>query len=331
MNILICYGTRPEFLKIKPLLKKLDNNVNYKTLFTGQHVDIIDKNYIPDYKLDITNNDNRLDSVLSSCFNQNHIFKDITHVLIQGDTTSALGMAIAGFHRKLKIIHLEAGLRTYDNHNPYPEEANRQMISRITDIHLCPTKMNKINLEKENVNGSMYIVGNTGLDNLLDWKNKCVYKNKILITLHRRENHDIIKNWFTEINNLALENKDYEFILPIHPNPNVLKWKHLLNNVNVIEPLKHSDLLDLIVETKFIISDSGGLQEEASFFNKKIIVCRKTTERPETLGTNSFLCTDISLLNELFYKIKNDFIIDIKSPFGDGYSSDKILNILKSI
>src|SRR6478735_88878 len=330
MNILIAYGTRPEFLKIKPLIDKMKDVISFKTVFTGQHKDIIDKNYLPDYKLNIIDNSNRLDSVLSSCLNNDDIFKNITHVLIQGDTTSALGIAMSAFNTKIKVIHLEAGLRTYDLENPYPEEGNRQMISRITDIHLCPTKNNKINLEEECVNGDIYVVGNTGLDNLVEYKPKIIYENKILITLHRRENHDIIDKWFEELNHLAENNKDIEFILPLHPNPNVQKFKYILTHVNVIEPLDHKELLNILVKCKFIISDSGGLQEEASFLNKKIIVCRKVTERPESLGLTSFYCKKYNDLKNIFNDVNTNYIVDVSSPFGDGYSSEKIIKILKN-
>ncbi len=334
MNILIGYGTRPEFIKVKPLIDKLKGQIDFKTVFTGQHIDIINKDYTPDYMLTIPNESNRLDSVLISSLNNEEIFEGITHVLVQGDTTSALSLALAGFHRKVKVIHLEAGLRTYDFNNPYPEEMNRQLIARIADINLCPTDLNVMNLQSENVKGDMHIVGNTGLDSLVEWKTKCEYTNKILITLHRRENHDIIDKWFSEINLLAKSNKDLEFILPIHPNPNVQKWKHLLTNVNVIEPLSHNELLSLLVQSKFIISDSGGLQEECSFFNKKIIVCREKTERRESVDYTSFMCKSPNNLKHLFDFVNNKYyntdvhgIIPV-CPFGDGNAAEKILTVL---
>ncbi len=331
MNILIGYGTRPEFIKIKPLLDKMRGVIDFKTVFTGQHLDIINKDYIPDYSLNIPEGSNRLDCVISSAFNNDEIFNNITHVMVQGDTSSALSLAIAAFHRKIKVIHLEAGLRSHDSNNPYPEEMNRQLIGRIANIHLCPTFLNKINLESENIYNNIHVVGNTGLDSLIDWKDKCEYTNKILITLHRRENHDIIDKWFSEINNLAFQHKDLEFILPIHPNPNVQKWKHLLNNITIIEPLQHKDLLDLLVKTKFVISDSGGLQEECSFFNKKIIVCREKTERSESIDITSFMCENPQKLNKVFDNVNKNYDADFKkkSPFGDGYSSEKIVDILK--
>jgi UDP-N-acetylglucosamine 2-epimerase (non-hydrolysing) len=140
--ILICYGTRPEHIKISPLLSEMKDKIPYKTLFTGQHTDLV-KNVNFDFDLKIKDGNNRLDSVVQSCLNLDEdIFEGISHILVQGDTVSAYSLALAAFHRGIKIIHLEAGLRTYDFNNPYPEEAYRQCISRISDINLCPTQNN---------------------------------------------------------------------------------------------------------------------------------------------------------------------------------------------
>ncbi len=270
MKILICFGTRPEWLKVKPLLETLDN---YQLLFTGQHVNLL-KDVCTDYKIKINENKNRLDQLVSDCLLQ-FPDGDFDAVLIQGDTASAFACALAAFHRGKKIYYLEAGLMTYDLNHPYPEEGYRQMISRISDVNLCPTTLSKDNLIHELVKGESYVVGNTVLDNLLPYKEKCEYNNKILVTLHRRENHELIDSWFKEINLLAKNNTDLEFLLPIHPNPNVEKHKHLLTHVNVLNPLPHAMLLDILVKCKLVVSDSGGIQEEGSFLNKKVIVCKE--------------------------------------------------------
>jgi UDP-N-acetylglucosamine 2-epimerase len=335
--ILICYGTRPEFIKIKPIIEEVKGIIPFKTLFTGQHKHIIQSEYKPDFSLEIPEGENRLDSVLTSGMNiEQDVFKDITHVLVQGDTTSVLSLALASFHRGIKVIHLEAGLRTYDFENPFPEEANRQLVSRITDIHLCPTELNKSNLIEEKTKGEKFVVGNTVLDNLKEYKEKCRYGNKVLITLHRRENHELIGEnhelidlWFKVINDLAKENPELEFILPIHPNPNVQKYKPLLTNVNVVEPLPHNELLDLLCECKFVISDSGGLQEECSFLNKKVIVCRKVTERPESINIHSFMCDSPTDLFGLVEDINSNYEVDEPCPYGDGDSVTKIIEVLK--
>jgi UDP-N-acetylglucosamine 2-epimerase (non-hydrolysing) len=326
--ILFVIGTRPEYIKIKPLLEKLSEN-SYKTLFTGQH-----EHLLLDVKFDnflkIQDGNNRLDCILKSTLDSN-IFSmhKITHVVVQGDTTSALGLAISAFNHGITVIHLEAGLRTFDFQNPYPEEMNRQLISKIATIHLCPTELNKINLVNEKVNGRMYVVGNTVLDSLKEYKNKTCYENNVLITLHRRENHELIDRWFLEIDRLAQEYSNLNFLCPIHPNPNVLKHKDLLKHVMVCEPIPHKDLLNYLLKCKLVISDSGGLQEECSFLNKKILVCRNTTERVESLDITSFLC-NVDTLNIQFKKHINDFIVNSECPFGDGNSCDKILSIFKN-
>ena len=321
---LLCFGTRPEWLKIKPLIKILDN---YQLLFTGQHPDLL-KDIKVDYKITIKNNPNRLDQLISDCLLQ-FPDGDFDSVLVQGDTASAFACAIAAFHKQKKIYYLEAGLRTYNLNHPYPEEGYRQMIARISDINLCPTTISEQNLINEKTKGECFVVGNTVLDNLLPYKEKCEYTNKVLITLHRRENHHWMGQWFKEVDKLAKNNPDLDFILPLHPNPNVQKYKHLLKNINVVKPLSHPELLDLLVKCKLVISDSGGLQEEGSFFNKKVIVCRETTERPEAIETGHlFLCSSPNELKAKFGKLIKDYYINAMCPYGDGKSSIIIKNIL---
>lgn len=328
--ILITYGTRPEYIKVKPLISQFEkDNVPYKILFTGQHKDIACGYY--DFKINMVElSENRLDSVIANLMKiPSEVFENITHILVQGDTTSVVGLSLCALHRKINVIHLEAGLRTYDYENPYPEENNRKIVSSIAKIHLCPTKINADNLLNEKVIGDIHIVGNTVLDNLIEYKNKCEYTNKVLVTLHRRENHDKIDIWFRNINELAKKYNNLEFILPIHPNPNVQKHKDMLTNIKVINPLSHEELLEILVKTKLVITDSGGLQEECSFFNKKCLVCRKVTERPESLGTTSFLVSDPNDLNNMFNIHLNSFEVQTDCPYGDGCSSERISKILK--
>jgi UDP-N-acetylglucosamine 2-epimerase (non-hydrolysing) len=336
--ILLVYGTRPEYLKLKPLITELTKNgVNHKVLFTGQQKDLA--NFPYDYSIRIDDGLNRLDTIVKSLMdNLEYYIKPtrgeyiITHVLVQGDTTTALAMALSAFHHGLKVIHLEAGLRTYDKYNPYPEEINRRLISQIADIHLCPTEQNQHNLFNEiSYSGNVHVVGNTVIDNLLEYKDKCEYTNKILVTLHRRENHHWIDQWFTEIDKLAEKHQEYEFILPIHPNPNVLKHKDLLKHVTVIEPLPYEELLELLVKTRLVITDSGGLQEECSFFNKKCLTCRITTERPEAIGQSTFMVSSPNVLDYVFNLSHNQYEINYDCPFGDGHAAEKIYEILKDI
>jgi UDP-N-acetylglucosamine 2-epimerase (non-hydrolysing) len=338
--LLIAYGTRPEWLKLKPVIDALKNKkIKFRVLFTGQHVDIAPKD--ADHLIDLSKHNSkgvdRLNFVLSKCIEDTAKIlsssPEIKQVMVQGDTTSALGVAMAAYNVGVKVIHLEAGLRTYDLNNPFPEEANRQLISRIAAIHLCPTHYNNSNLDHEIVGGKRYVVGNTALDNLHPYLAKCEYDNKILVTLHRRENHDIIADWFQTINQIAGIYKDHEFVLPLHPNPNVRKHVDILTNVKVVEPLSHQDLLNILVKCKFVITDSGGIQEECSFLGKKAIVCRKETERPEAIGHTTQLCESPAELKSMVFEMmeKYELQYEHQCPFGDGQSAKKIVKILKDI
>lgn len=325
MSILICFGTRPEYIKVKSLIEHLPN---IRTCFTGQHPDLL-KDVDVDYKLDIGRDlsANRLNNVIINILTYD-VFEGVQYVLVQGDTTSALAMALSAFNNQKKIIHLEAGLRSNDLKDPYPEEMNRQVISRLADIHLCPTEFNKANLLSENVSGSIYVVGNTGLDNIS--RDGCVYSNKVLVTLHRRDNHDIMGEWFLELEKLASKYPDLEFVLPLHPNPNVQKYRGLLHKVKVVEPMAHGELIDLLKRCKFVISDSGGLQEEASYLNKKIIVCRRTTERPESIGIHSVMCGWPNKLEEIVDAVYADYVVNAETvcPYGDGMSWKRVMGVM---
>jgi UDP-N-acetylglucosamine 2-epimerase (non-hydrolysing) len=332
--ILLTYGTRPEKIKIDPLIKEMIKfGIPFKTLFTGQHKNIVTND--SDYELDfIEYPNNRLDCIIKNCMSiPESYFDGIKYILVQGDTTSVVGLSLSAIHRKIKVIHLEAGLRSYDTNNPYPEEYNRKLVSSIADIHLCPTENNKENLLKENIEEKkIFVVGNTGLDHLYDCRESISYQNKILITLHRRENHEMMEKWFYEINKLSLIHKDLEFILPIHPNPNVQKHKKILTNINVIEPLKHEELIDILINCKLVITDSGGIQEESSFLKKKCLVCRTSTERTESLEINTFLVKDPSNLIELFdYHLYRYNEINGECPYGNGKSSEKICEIIQRL
>jgi len=332
--ILLAYGTRPEWIKIKPIIDEFKkNNFEYKLLFTGQH-ETISTEFIYDKQIIIGIGENRLDTIVAACINRfGLLIKEwsITHVMVQGDTTSAMAVALSAFHHGIKVIHLEAGLRTYDKQNPYPEEINRRIISQIADIHLCPTIKAQLNLFSEQIIDNVYVVGNTVIDNLLSYKDKCTYTNKILVTLHRRENHYLMDRWFKELENLATMYPEYAFILPLHPNPNVQKWKYLLKNMIVIDPLPYEKMLDLLVQCRLVITDSGGLQEEACFFNKKCLTCRIVTERPEAIELSTFMVERPNMLMGAFIRHIDNYKINVECPFGDGHAAEKIMKILKEL
>ena len=336
MKILICYGTRPEWIKIKPLIQAFkESNIEYRILQVKQHATLLEENEEANVILEISDhylNQNRLDIILSHLVHIPAVaYHDVTHVLVQGDTATALMCALGAFHRKIPVIHLEAGLRTRDKENPYPEETYRQLISRIADIHLAPTSQNVSNLDGEHVLGRYFNVGNTVLDNLISYRDKTSYGNEVLITLHRRENHEQMDEWFKAISDIALDNPETVYTLPIHPNPNVMKHKHLLKGVNVVFPIPYEQFIERLVQCKYIISDSGGIQEEASFLGKKVIVCRKVTERPETVGSNSTLCASPSDLVSIEKNHRENFAIEQNNTYGDGYSALKIVKVLKSL
>jgi UDP-N-acetylglucosamine 2-epimerase (non-hydrolysing) len=326
-KILICFGTRPEYIKVKSLIENLENIL---VCYIGQHIDITEEIKY-DFKIDIDHDisKNRLNNIICNIMKNTEIFLNVEYVLVQGDTTSACGMALSAFNNKKKVIHLEAGLRSYNIENPYPEEMNRQIISRIASIHLCPTELNRNNLLKEKVMGEIFVTGNTGLDNID--KSNCSYENKVLVTLHRRENHDIIEEWFNEIEDVALKYNEIEFIIPLHHNPEIQKHKYIFNKVKMCNPLTHEELINYIKKCKFVISDSGGLQEECSFLNKKIIICRKTTEREEILETNGYLCKEPDMLEKYVNKVINNYECNNKCPYGNGNSWKNIKEILTNL
>lgn len=333
MMLLIAFGTRPEWIKIKPVVDKINGKIPFRLLCTGQHSSLIDdslKQYSLSYLKIQDQVANRLDSIVTSILSQVDDYLDgITHVMIQGDTTSAFAIALAAFHRKLKIIHLEAGLRSWDKNNPYPEEFNRISIGSMADIHLCPTLQCKENLRKiKSMWSSPLVVGNTVLDNLVNIKPSL--SNMVFVTMHRRENIQLIDKWFTAINNLAISHPELKFVFPMHPNPEIRKHKELLTHVEAIDPLPYIQCLDYIAKCGLVITDSGGLQEESAFLKKKCIVCRLTTERTEGEHTFSELCYEPDMLEEIFNKTKIE-LVDAPCPYGDGKSSEKILKILENL
>tara|TARA_R110002020_G_scaffold14313_6_gene50853 strand:- start:27414 stop:28400 length:987 start_codon:yes stop_codon:yes gene_type:complete len=326
--ILLCYGTRPEWIKIKPLISAFEGTIDFKVLFTGQHEQM--RGFYHDHFLKVEKGANRLDSIFSSIVNLDScIFNGVEYVLVQGDTASACAMALAAFNRNVKIIHLEAGLRTRNLQHPYPEEGYRQMISRLASIHFCATQNNKTNLLLEKCEGEIFVVGNTVLDNLVGVETE--YGDEVLVTMHRRENHPIMREWFNSINNIAKNNRDLKFTIPLHPNPSVMKHKNLLSSLNVVAPLEYNEMINRMSKCRFFISDSGGIQEEGSFLNKKVIVCRKWTERPESIGTHSVLCKSPHDLARAFESVKNNYEINIKCPYGSGNASEMIVKVILGV
>ena len=252
----IAFGTRPEWIKIKPVCQELSRrSVPFTIIFTGQHKDLVTEenllqlgaNSVRTIVLPSTSPKmSRLDSIASGILTEDFT-EGLSSVMVQGDTTSAFSVALAAFHRGIPVIHLEAGLRTYDLQQPFPEEANRQMISSIASLHLCPTDLAKENLLKEgrSKQSKIVVTGNTALDNI---RNIRPTNNKsVLVTMHRRENHKDMKDWLLNIDTLAKNKPDYHFLIPLHPNPNVTKHRSVLKHVEVVEPMTHPELVDFLL------------------------------------------------------------------------------------
>lgn len=328
---LICFGTRPEIIKLIPLIREFKkNDIQFKTLFSGQHENLIENFYYyidkPDYTLTNIMNHNQTLNKLSSkiIMNMDQVYdsENFTHVIVQGDTTTAFSIALTAFHRKLKVIHLEAGLRTNNKNSPYPEELNRRLISQIADIHLCPTELSVNNLKKEQITHNVFLVGNTVVDSY-----KYIYENTtpdneikdiisknkyIVVTLHRRENRgDKIESMWSQLNSLSEKHK---FIYIMHPSlPDSIT--KLNENITVLRPQNYENMVHLISNSFGIITDSGGLQEEAVCANKRVLICRDTTERPETIecGLGKLIDTSISDNMDFFTNDNSETVIN---PYG---------------
>ena len=326
--ISIYYGTRPEYIKVKLLYEKiLANGMKAELVRVNQHTSLI-QDCLFDREVSLTSPySNRLNSIVSSALCDDIICSDCRLVVVQGDTATAFGVALNAFHRKIPVAHIEAGLRTYDTENPYPEESYRRCISSVAYYHFCATDSNFRNLIAEKVNGEIYTVGNTSLDNLVGIEHS--YGDEILVTLHRRENKELMSDWFYALESAAQQNPHLKFVFPIHPSPDVLKHRHILKTVRVVDPMSHSDVVALLARCKFVVTDSGGIQEEASFLKKKAIVCRSHTERCEGIGVFSFLCNNPSALCELIHTVDADHVVDNLCPYGDGTAAQKIVSILK--
>jgi UDP-N-acetylglucosamine 2-epimerase (non-hydrolysing) len=337
--ILVAFGTRPEIIKLFPLIEALKaRKMAFRTLFTGQQIDLYEdvKNLVPSPDFTFANafagdeRHNRLGgSFIKICKEAEELFQQNSFgiVVVQGDTTTALAVAQMAFYNGIRVAHVEAGLRTFDIANPYPEELNRTMISRLAHIHFAPTKQAALNLAREGAI-NVHLVGNTIVDAVNVFKAKMVplaSSGRVLVTLHRRENHACMDRLFDELQAVAAGNPDLEIILPIHPNPNVQKHRNRLTapNIRVIAPIGYPEMLQLISESVFIITDSGGIQEEATCFNRKVLVVREKTERPETIeiGLGRLVGKEIAA-GVSWARIPP--LPPGESPYGNGQAAEKI-------
>jgi UDP-N-acetylglucosamine 2-epimerase (non-hydrolysing) len=332
-SVLVCYGTRPEIIKLAPVINELGiRQIPFKTVFTGQHKDLYrDVAHLippPDFRLKIVGRNRSL------CQISEQIFATLPCVLkkvkpsiciVHGDTATAAIGALAASYSGIPVGHVEAGLRTYDLAQPYPEEINRQLIARIAFFNWASTQQAAENLRGENVFNISY-TGNTIVDICNEYPFKCKYGSEVLITLHRRENFGkTLMRLSKEINQLARMNPSLRFLFPMHPNPHVQAMKPLLTHISLIDPLPYPELLQILSRCRCVITDSGGIQEECAFYKKKVLVCRQKTERPEGVEAGF-----VRLVGD---DIKNNFAWAADDPFwngrnfyGDGKARIRIVN-----
>lgn len=357
-RVTIIFGTRPEVIKLAPIILRLQKSKQVVTriILTGQHKELVDDvmqlfSISPDMNLNIMKKFQSLAGMTSL------ILKGLTKefndfppdlVVVQGDTTSAFASALAAFYEKIPIAHVEAGLRTNDLFNPFPEEANRRLISRIATLHFAPTQISKLNLKDSGISDGIEITGNTVIDSLLLMKDKIgnsflkkfkLKKNKfILCTFHRRENWgENLSSIIEGVSDILLNYPELKVLIPLHPNQIVREkiYNSLKKfpNAVLIDPLRYDNFVEAIKNCFLVITDSGGLQEEAPALGKPVLVVRNTTERIEAIkaGTAKLIGTnkkDIFENVEELIKNKNAYQSMAKAvnPYGDGFASLKILN-----
>lgn len=361
-KVIVAFGTRPEAIKMCPLVKELKIRKDLDTIVcvTGQHKEMLDQvlqafEVLPDYDLSIMKNKQSLFDVTQNILEK---MKDVLEevrpdiVLVHGDTSTTFATSLAAFYLQIPVGHVEAGLRTYDIYSPFPEEFNRQATGIIAKYHFAPTEISKQNLLNEGKKSSdIYVTGNTAIDALrttvkdgythsvLDWVGD---SRLIMLTAHRRENlGEPLKNMFKAIKRIVDEHEDIKVIYPIHMNPLVRETANdILGNherIRIIEPLEVLDFHNFLNKAYLILTDSGGIQEEAPSLGKPVLVMRDTTERPEGVAANTLklVGTDEDVIYRNFKQLLNDKIAYEKmskasNPYGDGFASKRIADILVS-
>jgi len=331
----IVFGTRPEYLKIKCIINEFQirKTHSYKVIYITQHENIdesLDDNY---EKLIITNiTEERLCNIGSEIIQKlPNFINECSHIIVQGDTATAFYSALTGFQLKKCIIHIEAGLRTYDLTRPFPEEAYRQMISRIASFHFTPHNDSSTILHNEKVSGIIQNVGNTILDLINSYNLECKMDNIVLITFHRRENWDKVDNLLLGLKRLVKKTPHIKYIWYLHHNPELqYKVRETIKDIGTIElrkPCNHIEFTKQIANSNFLITDSGGIQEEASFLGKHCIVLRASTERTHIPKEYITVLEDYSLLDNIYEQIPSEHLPKC-NVYGNGNTSKQILDII---
>lgn len=360
-KVMLVFGTRPEAIKMCPLVNELKSRKGIETVVcvTGQHRQMLDQvleafSVVPDYDLSIMKDRQTLFEVTTNILNRiKEVLEEVRPdvVLVHGDTSTTFVTALACFYLQIPVGHVEAGLRTYNIYSPYPEEFNRQAVSIISSYNFAPTELSKENLLKEGKNpDTIYVTGNTAIDALkttvredythpdLEWARG---SRLIMITAHRRENlGEPMKHMFRAIRRVCDEHPDIKAIYPIHMNPVVRETANEIlgddERIRIIEPLDVLDFHNFLSRSYLILTDSGGIQEEAPSLGKPVLVMRDTTERPEGIaaGTLKLVGTDEEVIYENFKLLLEDReayekMSTASNPYGDGFASRRIADILE--
>lgn len=366
-KIMTVYGTRPEAIKVAPVIKALEASEKFESIpvVTGQHREMLDQvnelfGIEPVRDLAIMSKNQSLNGIVAKVIaGIDEVYAEFEPdaVLVQGDTSTVMAAAVAAFDRQIPVIHLEAGLRSGDIDSPFPEEANRKLTSQITRLHLAPTAQSKANLVREDLpEADIVVTGNTVIDALLhtveqevafsDSALSAVVENGkplVLVTTHRRENlGSAMENIGRAVASLARKYPDHQFVLPAHKNPlvreTVLPHLEGLENVLVTEPLAYAEFTHLIKASKIVLTDSGGVQEEAPSLGKPVLVMRENTERPEAVeaGTVRLIGTDYARIVGEVSELIDDpehyaSMANAVNPYGDGRAAERTVAALEEL
>ncbi len=364
IKVMSVFGTRPEAIKMAPLVKALDKEPKTESIVcvTAQHREMLDQvledfKIVPDYDLNIMKAGQTLEDItVRALTGIGEVIREVKPdiVLVHGDTSTTFAASLASYYNQTKIGHVEAGLRTYDKYQPFPEEMNRRLTGAIADLHFSPTKMAKENLLKENIDeNGIFITGNTAIDALkttiddsyvfnVDELNKIDFKNKrvITITAHRRENlGEPLKNICRAFRRIADDYEDVEMVYAVHKNPAVSNTVHEIlgghERIHLLDPLDLRDMHNLMNRSYLVMTDSGGLQEEVPSMGKPVLVLRNVTERPEGVeaGTLKLAGTDENTVYGMAKQLLDDKeeyrkMAVAKNPFGDGNASERIVGAI---
>lgn len=360
IKVMTVFGTRPETIKMAPLVKELKSREEIETTVcvTAQHRQMLDQvlnafKIVPDYDLDIMKQGQTLSDITTRVLvGLQDVIKEVQPdiVLVHGDTTTTFAGALAAFYNQVAIGHVEAGLRTYNKYSPFPEEANRQFVGVISDMNFAPTEQSKENLLREGKNpDTIYVTGNTAIDALqttvredyeheiIDWAKD---SRMIMLTAHRRENlGEPMRNMFRAIRRIIDKYEDIKVVYPVHLNPIVVQTAEEIfgdcDRVKLIKPLEVLDFHNLLGRSHLILTDSGGIQEEAPSLGKPVIVLRDTTERPEGIAAGTLKLAGTN--EEVIYQLIDELLSDdaeyermskASNPYGDGKASKRIVDAI---